>query len=72
MMRLILSPKIIQNLEDLCGETTRANVANVIKGVSEGFTKIMELNGVGYRAQVQGNKVVLNLGYSHPVEMIIP
>ena len=52
--------------------TTRANVANVIKGVSEGFTKMMELNGVGYRAQVQGNKVVLNLGYSHPVEMIIP
>ena len=52
--------------------TTRANVANVIKGVSEGFTKMMELNGVGYRAQVQGNKVVLNLGFSHPVEMIIP
>ena len=39
--------------------TTRANVANVIKGVSVGFTKMMELNGVGYRAQVQGNKVVL-------------
>ena len=52
--------------------TTRANVANVIEGVSQGFTKVMELNGVGYRAQVQGNKVVLNLGYSHPVEMIIP
>ena len=52
--------------------TTRALINNMIKGVSEGFTKMMELNGVGYRAQVQGNKVVLNLGYSHPVEMIIP
>ena len=52
--------------------TTRANVANVIKGVSQGFTKDMELSGVGYRAQVQGKKVVLNLGYSHPVEMNIP
>ncbi len=52
--------------------TTRANIANVIKGVSQGFTKEMELNGVGYRAQVQGNKVVLSLGFSHPVEMNIP
>ena len=52
--------------------TTRANVANLIKGVSEGFTIKMEINGVGYRAQVQGNKIVLNLGYSHPVEMAIP
>ena len=52
--------------------TTRANVANLIKGVSEGFTIKMEINGVGYRAQVQGNKIILNLGYSHPVEMAIP
>ena len=47
-------------------------MANVIKGVSQGFTKDMELSGVGYRAQVQGKKVVLNLGFSHPVEMNIP
>ena len=52
--------------------TTRANVANLIKGVSEGFTIKMEINGVGYRAQVQGNKIILNLGYSHQVEMSIP
>ena len=52
--------------------TTRANVANIIKGVSEGFTIKMELMGVGYRVQVQGNKIVLSLGYSHPVEMQIP
>jgi large subunit ribosomal protein L6 len=52
--------------------TTRANVANIIKGVSEGFEKNLELSGVGYRAQVQGSKIILNLGYSHPVEMLIP
>ncbi len=52
--------------------TTRANVANIIKGVSEGFEKILELSGVGYRAQVQGSKIILNLGYSHPVEMLVP
>jgi len=52
--------------------TTRANVANIIKGVSEGFEKNLELSGVGYRAQVQGSKIILNLGYSHPVEMPIP
>jgi len=52
--------------------TTRANVANIIKGVSEGFEKNMELSGVGYRAQVQGSKIILNLGYSHPVEMLVP
>ena len=52
--------------------TTRANVANIIKGVSEGFEKNLELSGVGYRAQVQGSKIILNLGYSHPVEMLVP
>ena len=52
--------------------TTRANIANIVKGVSEGFVKEMELNGVGYRAKVQGNKITLNLGYSHAVEMVVP
>lgn len=48
---------------------TRSLVANMVIGVTEGFTKELEINGVGYRAQMQGNKLVLNLGYSHPVEM---
>ncbi|MCU9594046.1 50S ribosomal protein L6 [Caldibacillus thermolactis] len=48
--------------------TTRANLANMIEGVSKGFEKALELIGVGYRAQKQGNKLVLNVGYSHPVE----
>ena len=48
---------------------TRTLVANMVTGVSEGFKKELEINGVGYRAQKQGNKLVLGLGYSHPVEM---
>lgn len=48
--------------------TTRALLANMVTGVSEGFTRTLELIGVGYRAQLQGTKLVLNVGYSHPVE----
>ncbi|MCH7323596.1 MULTISPECIES: 50S ribosomal protein L6 [Solibacillus] len=48
--------------------TTRALLANMVTGVSEGFSRTLELIGVGYRAQLQGNKLVLNVGYSHPVE----
>lgn len=48
--------------------TTRANVANMVEGVSEGFKKTLKLVGVGYRAAKQGDKLVLNVGYSHPVE----
>jgi len=48
--------------------TTRALLANMVTGVSEGFSKSLELIGVGYRAQLQGKKLVLNVGYSHPVE----
>ena len=52
--------------------TMRANLNNMILGVSEGFTKKLKLVGVGYRAQKQGAKLVLNVGYSHPVEMEAP
>ena len=48
--------------------TTRALLANMVTGVSEGFSRALELIGVGYRAQLQGKKLVLNVGYSHPVE----
>ena len=51
---------------------TRALVANMVTGVSEGFTKTLEINGVGYRAAKQGNKLALTLGFSHPVEMEDP
>ena len=49
--------------------TTRSVVANMVNGVTEGFTKNLELVGVGYRANKSGDKLVLNVGYSHPVEI---
>jgi large subunit ribosomal protein L6 len=49
--------------------TTRALLSNMVEGVSKGFERTLELIGVGYRAQKQGNKLVLNVGYSHPVEI---
>ena len=48
---------------------TRALLNNMVVGVSQGFSKTLELNGVGYRDQLQGKKLVMNLGYSHPVEV---
>ena len=52
--------------------TMRASLSNMVVGVSAGFTRKLEINGVGYRAAMQGNKLVLSLGYSHPVEMDVP
>ena len=52
--------------------TTRAHVANIIKGVSEGFTKTLELNGTGYRASISGSILKLQLGYSHDINYDVP
>ena len=52
--------------------TTRALLANMVTGVSKGFEKKLTLVGVGYRAQAQGNKLNLTLGFSHPVEHVLP
>ena len=52
--------------------TTRALLANMVTGVSQGFERKLELVGVGYRAQAQGNKLNLSLGFSHPVEYPVP
>jgi large subunit ribosomal protein L6 len=51
---------------------TRALIANMVKGVSEGFQKTLEIQGVGYRAQMEGKTLVLALGYSHPVNVSPP
>ena len=51
---------------------TRTLINNMVVGVTAGYEKILEVNGVGYRAAKQGNKLVLSLGYSHPVEMVDP
>jgi len=50
--------------------TTRSVIANMVSGVTEGFSKSLELVGVGYRVNKQGDKIVLNVGYSHPVEIV--
>jgi large subunit ribosomal protein L6 len=50
----------------------RALINNMVKGVTEGFSKALEIQGVGFKAQINGKKLVLNLGFSHPVEFDIP
>jgi large subunit ribosomal protein L6 len=52
--------------------TYAAHVRNMIKGVTTGFEKVLEIEGVGYRAEVKGNQIVLNVGFSHPVPLDIP
>jgi large subunit ribosomal protein L6 len=66
-----LAPKDT-NLAPALWGTYAAHVRNMITGVTEGFTKVLEIEGVGYRAEVQGNKIVLNVGFSHSVELEIP
>ncbi|MDM8523427.1 50S ribosomal protein L6 [Desulfococcaceae bacterium HSG8] len=51
---------------------TRSLIANMITGVSSGFERVLEINGIGYRAEVSGNTVVFHLGYSHPINFGIP
>ena len=51
---------------------TRTLLQNMVRGVTEGYSKELEIEGVGYRAQVSGRKLVLNLGFSHPIEYLIP
>ncbi len=50
----------------------RTLVANLVNGVTDGFTKVLEINGVGYRAQAQGKNLKLQLGYSHDVDIVVP
>ena len=64
-------PNDLKKMKSLHG-LTRTLVNNMIHGVTEGYEKVLEVNGVGYRAQKQGKKLVLSLGYSHPVEMEDP
>ncbi len=61
-----------ENIKDPNWGTTRAIIANIINGVTNGFTKTLELNGTGYRASVSGSKLKLELGYSHDINYDIP
>ena len=51
---------------------TRALVNNMVKGVTDGFTRELEINGVGYKAEIKGASITLSLGYSHPIEFKLP
>ena len=68
---IVSRPNDLKRMKSLHG-LTRSLIHNMVVGVSEGYTKTLEVNGVGYRAAKQGNKLTLNLGYSHPVEMEDP
>ena len=68
---VVTRPNDLKKMKSLHG-LTRTLVANMIHGVTEGYEKVLEVNGLGYRAAKQGKKLVLNLGYSHPVVMEDP
>ena len=68
---IVTRPNDLKKMKSLHG-LTRTLINNMVVGVTDGYTKELEVNGVGYRASKSGNKLTLNLGYSHPVEMIDP
>ena len=68
---VVTRPNDLKKMKSLHG-LTRTLIANMVKGVTDGYEKVLEINGVGDRAQKQGKKLVLSLGYSHPVEMEDP
>ncbi len=68
---VVTRPNDLKRMKSLHG-LTRTLINNMVVGVTEGYQKELEVNGVGYRAAKSGNKLTLNLGYSHPVEMIDP
>ena len=68
---VVSRPNDLKKMKSLHG-LTRTLINNMVIGVTEGYTKTLEVNGVGYRAAKQGNKLNLSLGYSHPVDMVDP
>ena len=68
---VVTRPNDLKRMKSLHG-LTRTLINNMVVGVSAGYEKVLEINGVGYRAAKSGNKLTLSLGYSHPVEMTDP
>ena len=68
---IVTRPNDLKKMKSLHG-LTRTLVNNMVVGVTDGYQKVLEVNGVGYRAAKSGNKLTLSLGYSHPVEMTDP
>lgn len=69
---VVIEPKSKSKLARSLYGTMRAHINNMVKGVKDGWTKELEMVGTGYRAQVSGNKLVLTVGFSHPVEIEAP
>lgn len=70
--KVSVAPKTKEAQARMMWGTTRANIANMVKGVSQGYSKTLEITGTGYRAAVQGKNLVVNLGFSHDVTYPIP
>jgi large subunit ribosomal protein L6 len=70
--KVSVQPKTKEAQARMMWGTTRANIANMVKGVSVGYSKTLEITGTGYRAAVQGKNLVVNLGFSHDVVYPIP
>jgi large subunit ribosomal protein L6 len=70
--KVIISRPSDEKLHRSLHGLTRSLVNNMVEGVSKGFEKTLDINGVGYRAAKQGSKLVLTMGYSHPVELVDP
>src|SRR4051794_33725563 len=70
--KISIDPKDQSRLARSCWGMSRTMVSNMIKGVTTGYSKSLEISGVGYRAAVQGKNLLLNLGYSHDVSFPIP
>ncbi|MGI6017414.1 MAG: 50S ribosomal protein L6 [Marvinbryantia sp.] len=68
---IVTRPNDLKKMKSLHG-LTRTLIQNMVVGVDKGYEKVLEVNGVGYKAAKQGKKLVLSLGYSHPVEMVDP
>ncbi len=70
--RVVLSVKGRSKIQKSLWGTWRSHVANLVEGVGKGYERILEISGVGYNARLQGEKLLMALGYSHPVELEIP
>jgi large subunit ribosomal protein L6 len=70
--KLAVAPRLNSQKARALWGTTRNNLNNMVKGVAEGYRKVLEIEGVGFRAAVQGSDLVLQLGFSHDVKFAIP
>lgn len=70
--KIVVQPASNANASRAMWATTQRNISNLLKGLNEGYEKKLEINGVGLRANVQGNELVMQLGYSHDIRYAIP